>query len=117
MSQAVCVQCGSRKEGAFTPCTACGLDPAAHRELQAKSVLLSHPHSSDRELAEASRRLTAKQPVSYDPARLAELEQALRTQQTPLLAPVKGGVVPIVWVPVAIAVAVVAVVLYAFFSR
>ena len=117
MSQAVCVQCGSRKEGAFTPCTACGLDPAGHRALQAKSVLLSHPHSSDRELAEASRRLAAKEPVAYDPERLAYIEQGLRTQQTPLLAPVKGGVVPIVWVPVAIAVGVLAVVLYAFFSR
>jgi hypothetical protein len=116
MSNAVCVQCGSRKDGAFTPCTGCGLDPAGHRELQGKSVLLSHPHSSEQELAEASRRLAAKQPVRYDPQRLASIEQELRTQQTPLLAPVKGGLVPIVWVPVLIAVLVLAVVLYAFFS-
>lgn len=117
MTQAVCVQCGSRKEGAFTPCAACGLDPAAHRALQAKSVLLSHPHSSDRELAEAARRLAAKEPVAYDAERLAYIEEALRTQQTPLLAPAKGGLVPIVWVPVLLAALVVGLVLYTFFSR
>jgi len=116
MTEAVCVQCGSRKDGAFTPCAACGLDPATRRDLQAKSVYLSHPHASDRELAEAERRLKAGEPVAYDPARLRYIDESLRTQQTPVLAPVKGGVFPIVWVPVVLAVAVVALVLYVFFS-
>ena len=119
MSQALCVRCGNPKDAAFSPCTGCGLDPAAHdaRDLQAKSVYLSDPHSSERERAEAERRLKAGLPFTYDAARLQYIADQLRTQQTPLLAPVKGGVVPIVWVPVAIALVVLAVVLYAFFSR
>ena len=120
MSQALCVRCGNRKDTAFSPCEACGLDPAAHdaRDLQAKSVYLSDPHSSERERAEAERRLKAGLPFTYDAARLQYIAEQLRTQQTPvLLQPAKQGLPPIVWVPVALAAAVLATVLYAFFSR
>ncbi|MBF5045755.1 hypothetical protein FGE12_25330 [Aggregicoccus sp. 17bor-14] len=117
MSDAVCVKCGSRKDGAFAPCAACGLDPAEHRALQAKSLLLSAAHASPAELAEAERRLKAGQPVAYAPERLAALEEELRTQQTPLLQPAKRGLPPIVWLPVVVAAAVVSAILYAFFSH
>jgi hypothetical protein len=120
MSQALCVRCGAPKDAAFSPCEACGLDPAAQddRELQARSVYLSDPHSSERERAEAQRRLKAGLPFTYDAARLQYISEQLRTQQTPvLLRPAKAGLPPIVWVPVVIAAAVLATVLYAFFSR
>ena len=119
MSQALCVRCGNRKDTAFSPCEACGLDPAAHdaRDLQAKSLYLSDPHSSERERAEAERRLKAGLPFTYDAARLQYIAEQLRTQQTPLLQPARKGLPPIVWVPVVVAAAVLATVLYAFFSR
>jgi len=120
MSQALCVRCGKPKDSAFSPCAACGLDPAAHddRDLQAKSVYLSDPHSSERERAEAARRLEAGLPFTYDAARLQYIAEQLRTQQTPvLLQPAQKGLPPIVWVPVVLAAAVLATVLYAFFSR
>lgn len=120
MSQALCVRCGAPKDAAFSPCASCGLDPAAHdvRDLQAKSVYLSAPHSSERERAEAERRLKAGLPFTYDAARLQYIAEQLRTQQTPvLLQPAQRGLPPIVWVPVAVVAAGLATVLYAFFSR
>jgi hypothetical protein len=119
MSKALCVKCGSRKDGAFVPCATCGLDPARHdgdRDLQTRSVLLSEPYSSASELAEAERRLKAGEPVAHDPARLASIAELLRTQRVPLLAPAKGGLLPIVWVPVLLAALVLGGVLYAFFA-
>ena len=119
MSQALCVRCGTPKSAAFSPCEACGLDPAAHdaRDVQARSLYLSDPHSSERERAEAERRLKAGQPFTYDAARLQYIAEQLRTQQTPLLQPAGKGLPPIVWVPVVVAAGVLATVLYAFFSR
>ncbi|WP_044890165.1 hypothetical protein [Myxococcus hansupus] len=103
MSLAVCVRCGNSKVGAFTPCSGCGLDPAAYgtdRELQARSMLLSDRYLPGGELEELGRKLRKGEPVTYDAGLLAQITEELRTQKLPILSRTSSGGSVVLWTAV-----------------
>jgi ribosomal protein L40E len=67
---AICIQCGTRKFGAFSPCAKCGFTPTASAE-QAKSVLLSDHHHTRDELDQLGRTIQSGHPIVYDATALA----------------------------------------------
>ena len=58
MTVAICVKCGARKHGTWTPCRACGHSPFGEDEV-AWSVILSDHRLSDDQLQEASQYVAA----------------------------------------------------------
>ncbi|NOK04113.1 MULTISPECIES: hypothetical protein [Myxococcus] len=105
MTLAVCVRCGNSKVGAFTPCTGCGLDPAAHgteRELQARSLLLTERYLPGGELEEIGRKIRKGEPVAYDAGLLAQITEDLRTQKLPIVSKSAPGCSVALWVVVGV---------------
>lgn len=105
MTLAVCVRCGNSKVGAFTPCTGCGLDPAAHgteRELQARSLLLTERYLPGGELEEMGRKIRKGEPVSYDAGLLAQITEDLRTQKLPIVSKSSAGCSVALWAVVGV---------------
>ncbi|MDR5728592.1 MAG: hypothetical protein RB191_14295 [Terriglobia bacterium] len=70
MTIAICIQCGTRKFGAFSPCATCGFTPTTSTE-QAKSVLLSDHHHTRDELDQLGSIIQSGDPVVYDAPALA----------------------------------------------
>ncbi|MCE9668814.1 hypothetical protein LY474_13400 [Myxococcus stipitatus] len=100
MNFAVCVGCGETKEGAFTPCEGCGLDPAragTDRMLQARSLLLSERFYSERELTELGRKLRQGEPLAYDTQKLTELVEELKTRKLPVVSSASPGCSILTW--------------------
>ncbi|MCP3099094.1 hypothetical protein LZ198_09460 [Myxococcus sp. K15C18031901] len=100
MNVAVCVGCGETKEGAFTPCDECGLDPAragTDRMLQARSLLLSERFHSERELLALGRKIHLGEAVPYDTAKLAELVEELKTRKLPIVSSSGPGCSILTW--------------------
>ncbi|AKQ69772.1 hypothetical protein A176_006684 [Myxococcus hansupus] len=97
------MRCGNSKVGAFTPCSGCGLDPAAYgtdRELQARSMLLSDRYLPGGELEELGRKLRKGEPVTYDAGLLAQITEELRTQKLPILSRTSSGGSVVLWTAV-----------------
>jgi hypothetical protein len=42
MTVAICIECGSKKHGAFSPCTACGARPLSEDDLVCSLALTDH---------------------------------------------------------------------------
>lgn len=70
MTIAVCVKCGKRKFGAFSPCDECGFEPKSSTE-EAKSILLSDHHQTLASLDVISETIRYGRPVICDPVALA----------------------------------------------
>ncbi|NOJ80988.1 hypothetical protein [Myxococcus xanthus] len=105
MTLAVCVRCGNSKVGAFTPCTGCGLDPAAHgteRDLQARSLLLTERYLPGGELEEIGRKIRKGEPVAYDAGLLAQITEDLRTKKLPIVSKSSPGCSVALWTVVSV---------------
>ena len=77
MTLAVCLQCGSMKVGALTPCPGCGYDPSGDDVAIAKALLLSDQHASPASLEAASQRIKAGEPPELDKDQSAQLATGL----------------------------------------
>jgi hypothetical protein len=70
MTIAICIQCGTRKFGAFSPCAKCGFTPTSSTE-QAKSVLLSNHHHTRDEIDQLCKMIQSGHAIVYDASVLA----------------------------------------------
>ena len=120
MSMAVCLRCGEWKTEAFQPCPVCAFDPARaedDRDAQARSLLLSEPHSTRAELHEASRALREGRPLALDGGRVAQLRDQLATQRLPVAVSAAPGPSAARWGVLAVLAAAVAVLAWLLLSR
>jgi hypothetical protein len=76
MTVAICIHCGARKVGAFTPCAACGFDPDQPED-RAKALLLSDRHLTTEELDHVSSRIQGGTPPQFDEESLTQLTAEL----------------------------------------
>jgi hypothetical protein len=74
MTRAICLKCGEGKIGAYSPCPACGYDPASGGdEALAKSVILSDHYLSIADLQFLAKRLRTGQPITFPAAELEKI--------------------------------------------
>jgi hypothetical protein len=66
MTMAICLRCGARKHGAWTPCLKCGFAPKESEDL-AKSVLLSDQCLEQAALEDMEQRIKAGEAIGFPP--------------------------------------------------
>jgi hypothetical protein len=109
VTYAICIKCGEGKIGAFVPCLRCGFTPESRSD-QARSILLSD-HNTDRATLDAAgAKLRAGESLEFDEPGIAKMAAELEeiAKHPP---PGFGGCATFMWVLVAIAVALFALVI------
>lgn len=104
MTTAICLQCGARKFGAWTPCRKCQYTPFSKSD-RAKSILLSDHHLSNAELLEKSRQIEKGELIEFPDDELAKFMEDSQDEQVihkPDTFGIKAGVFLIAWVIVAV---------------
>ena len=74
MAQAICIECGTMKRGALTPCPSCGFQPRDTEE-QAKAMMLTETVLRRGQLAELADRRQRGEPWNFD-RKIVELFKA-----------------------------------------
>ena len=64
MTVAVCIECGSNKRGALTPCTKCRFIPSDNED-KARSMIVTDHFLARADLDGISKRIRNGQPVTY----------------------------------------------------
>jgi len=94
MTVAVCLECGTMKSGAWSPCPACGYRPAGADEL-ARALLVSDNCIARDRLEAMSARRRQGEPWNFDPHLVAVFKEQLAAivSLTPegRPAPMQGG--------------------------
>ncbi|MFC2146778.1 hypothetical protein ACFLRT_05385 [Acidobacteriota bacterium] len=72
MTQAVCINCGEIKWGAFNPCQKCKKEPKAEDDL-ALSLAFSDHHFSFKELKGIGERIKNGEKLQLDPQQKAQI--------------------------------------------
>ena len=80
MTLAVCIACGCRKFGAFTPCPNCAFVPASAIE-KAKSIMLSDHDLSADQLDQFGKLIQSGEQIPYDPVSLADSAEAIAEEE------------------------------------
>ncbi|HEX8505819.1 MAG TPA: hypothetical protein VF630_10655 [Hymenobacter sp.] len=80
MTVAICFACGEFKVGAFTPCPACGAEPASDEEL-AHSLALTDHYLTPEGLEQVQQQAAAGQPINVDPDFYEQLLQGLQAER------------------------------------
>lgn len=72
MTQALCLNCGEIKHGAWKPCFECGFEPKTEEEFTKHLLMTDHYYSVDN-LLEIGRQIKKGEVVDFDEAVLKEL--------------------------------------------
>ncbi|MBU4400333.1 MAG: hypothetical protein KKE86_13490, partial [Planctomycetes bacterium] len=80
MTVAICINCGAKKVGSLTPCSACGFAPSTCED-QAKSIALSDNCMAAEELHVVGVKIKAGEHLAYDEAFIRKMAQTI--QQNP----------------------------------
>ena len=110
MTFAICWTCGSRKIGALTACTNCGLSPTSPIE-KAQSLLLSDHHRDASELTRLGHEIAAGRGVVFDDLELEPLANFVANDPQTRL-----GCRIAVWIPVAVLILLAVGVLVLFYA-
>lgn len=100
MTTAVCLQCGARKFGAWTPCPKCQSTPFSKLD-RAKSILLSDHYLSNSDLGKKGRQIEKGETIEFPDDELAKFMVENRDElvvHKPDKFAIKAGVILIAWI-------------------